>query len=136
MLTLCNNELSESLPIQLHALKFENDRLPNDSFLLCVAHCSEKRVFKALLQGYSIVGVKDQDLLQKVNRLRWRPRVLLLEVCPWVPRELLEVLERFQVGNEAFVRLRWRANDLENDCKLVVRREREPFTLLCRVLGR
>lgn len=93
MLALGDNELSESLPVQLHALKLEHDWLANDSLFFCVAHGREEWMLQALLEGDAIVGVEDEDFFQEVDGLGRRARVLLLKVCTWVSGELLEVLE-------------------------------------------
>lgn len=83
----------------------------------------------------AIVWVKDEDFLKEIDCLRRRARVFGGQIGSTTLRELLQVLECFQVGDETLVRLGWRANDLENDSQLIIRREGETFALLSRVLG-
>ena len=136
VLALGEDELSESLAVQLHALELEHDWLTDNSLLLRVAYRREKRVFQTLLQRDAEVRVEDQDLLQEIDSLGRRAWVFLLEVGAGVRRELLEVLKRFQVRDEAFIGFRGSANDLENDRQLVVRREGEALPLFGRILCR
>ena len=121
MLALSEDEVAESLLVELHSLELEHDRLPNDRLLLRVAHPGEEWVLQALLQRDSIVGVEDQNLLQEVDCLRRRAGVFLEEVRSGIGWELLEILQRFQVGDETLVRFGRGADDGEYDCKLVVR---------------
>ena len=121
MLALSEDEVAESLLVELHSLELEHDRLPNDRLLLRVAHPGEEWVLQALLQRDAIVGVEDQNLLQEVDCLRRRARVFLEEVRSGIGWELLEILQRFQVGDETLVRFGRGADDGEYDCKLVVR---------------
>ena len=120
MLALSEDEVAESLLVELHSLELEHDRLPNDRLLLRVAHPGEEWVLQALLQRDAIVGVKDKDLLQEVDCLRRRAWVFLEEVGSGVCGELLKVLKGFQVSDKALVRLGGGADDGENDGQLVV----------------
>lgn len=93
MLALGDNELPQTIPVQLHALKLEHDWLANDSLFFCVAHGREEWMLQALLQGDAIVGVEDENFFQEVDGLGRRARVFLLKVCSRISWELLEVLE-------------------------------------------
>jgi len=72
-------------------------------------------MLEALLERDAEVRVKDQDLLEEIDSLRWGAWVLLLQVSPRVWSELFQVLQSLQVSNKAFVALSWRANNCEDD---------------------
>ena len=77
-------------------------------------------MLQTLLEGDAIVWVEDENFLQEVDCLGRRPRVLLNEIRSWTCGELFQVLEGFQVSDETFVRLSWRADDLKDNRKLVI----------------
>ena len=103
VLALGEDELAQPLLVELHSFELEYDGLTYDGLLLGVAHSCKKWVFQTLLQRDAIVWVEDEDLLQEVDCLGRRPRVLLDQIGSRASWELLQVLERLQVRDETFV---------------------------------
>ena len=59
MLNLFKEELSQCLLIELQFFEFNGDRMSFDFFLFLLPDFYKERVFEAILQRYSEIGIED-----------------------------------------------------------------------------
>jgi len=90
----------------------------------------EKGMLHAFIYRESEIGVEYENLMQKVDGLCTCTWIHRLQIYTFTLRECVEVLEGLLISHKTYVFFIWRADNLENDCQLIIFREGEPCTLL------
>ena len=135
VLTLFENVLSKPTPCQFFLLELEYHGRTRDSFLFNSTHFLKKWMFETLLKRYAEVGVKHEHFVEEVDCFWGRARILHPQICFFLRRIRIQVLECFEISHETLVSIIWRANNLEDDRKLIVGAKRETLSLFGRIFG-